>query len=334
MRAGLAGGGLMKAAVYRTYGAPDVVEICDIPMPEPGPGDLLIRVVASTVSSADWRARSLTTPPGFGPISRLAFGITGPREPVLGTGFSGVVERVGRDVTTFAPGDAVMGFPGAGVGCHAEFKVMPAAGKVVAKPQNLSFEAAASLFFGGTTALHFIQTKGCVQPGERVLILGASGALGSAAVQLARHLGAHVTGVCSTGNLELVQSLGASDVIDYTQTRVSDISARFDVVFDTVRALDVRPAMALLTPHGRLLSAVQSLGELLWMPVINMTGRQKVIGGIAAETLDSLRYLTELAQTGVITPVIDRVYPLDQIREAHAYVETGHKRGNVVISIG
>jgi NADPH:quinone reductase-like Zn-dependent oxidoreductase len=205
----------MYAYTYFKYGGPDVLNFVELPTPTPKANEVLIRVYATTVSAGDWRARSLTMPAGLGLIGRLVFGIIRPRKPILGTDLSGVVEAVGADITTFKPGDALIGFPGAGFGAHAEHIVMPADGKIVHKPAALSFHEAAAIPFGATTAYDFLINKGKLRAGERVLINGASDSTGSACVQIAKHFGAEVTGVCSGANADLVRVIGADHVIDY-----------------------------------------------------------------------------------------------------------------------
>src|SRR5688572_12801194 len=206
----------MKAAVYERYGPPDVVELKEVEKPTPKDSEVLIRIRATTVTSADWRARSLHMPAGFGLMGRLFFGVSKPRQPILGTELAGDIESVGKDVGKFKVGDKVFAFSGASMGCHAEYKCMPEDGAVALKPPNLTYDEAAAISFGGTTALAFFR-RGKLQSGERVLVNGASGGVGTAAVQLATHSGAYVTGVCSTSNVELVRSLGATHVIDYTK---------------------------------------------------------------------------------------------------------------------
>ena len=207
----------MKAAVYERYGPPDVVEIKEVAKPTIKDNEVLIKIRATTVSSGDWRVRSLDMPSGFGLLARSMLGFFRPKQPILGSELAGDIEAVGKDVTKFKVGDAVLAFPGVGLGGHAEYRAMPEDGAVAHKPANLSYEEAAALSFGGTTALDFLKTRGNIQRGEKVLIIGASGTVGSAAVQLAKHFGAEVTGVCSTGNLELVKSIGADKVIVYTK---------------------------------------------------------------------------------------------------------------------
>jgi len=304
----------------------------ELPKPAPGDHELLIRVRATTVSSADWRIRSLEMPRGFGFLGRLAFGIGRPRKPILGSELAGDVEAVGRAVTSFKVGDQVFAFAGAGLGCHAEYKCLPANGAVAPKPPNLSFEQAAALSFGGATMLDFFQ-RAELRRGERVLVNGASGAVGSAAVQLAKHFGAHVTGVCSTTNIELVKSIGADEVIDYTQRDFAQSHALFDVIVDTVGTAPLTRSRPALSRGGRLLLVLASLPELLKAPWHTLTSGKRVIAGPAAERPEYVRVLGELAVAGRFTPVIDRCYPFEQMVDAHRYVDRGHKRGSVVITL-
>ena len=224
----------MKAAVCTAYGGPDVVEVRDVPAPIAKPDEVLIRVFASTVASGDARVRGARFPKGFGLLGRLFLGLTRPRTPILGTELAGVVEAVGAKVKRYRPGDEVFAFSGVGMGCHAELKAMPEDGPIALIPGGFTYGEAAAISFGGTTALYFLRNLADVQPGERVLINGASGAVGSAAVQLARHFGAHVTGVCSAANAGLVRSLGADEVIDYAEADFARCDARWDVILDTV----------------------------------------------------------------------------------------------------
>ena len=210
----------MKAYVCRRYGGPEVIELVDVATPTPKANEVLIKIYATTVTAGDWRVRTLDVPRGLGFIARLAMGLARPRQPILGTELAGVVAAVGKDVTRFKPGDAVFAFPGGKMGCHAQYRAVAEDGPVVRKPENLSFEDAASLSFGGTTALHFLR-KANIKPGDKVLVIGASGGVGSALVQLAKHFGAEVAGVTSTANLDLVASLGADQVIDYSKEEFS-----------------------------------------------------------------------------------------------------------------
>lgn len=323
----------MKVITYQKYGSPDVLEITEQPRPTPGDNEILIRVRATTVNSADWRMRSLEMPRGFGPLGRLAIGIRGPRQSVLGSELAGDVVAVGRAVTSFKVGDQVFAFTGAGLGCHAEYKCVPANGAVALKPSNLSFEQAAALSFGGATMLDYFR-RGDLRSGERVLVNGASGTVGSAAVQLARHFGAHVTGVCSTANLELVRSIGADEVIDYTQHDFTQSKVPFDVIVDTVGTAPFARSGPALSRGGRLLLVLASLPELLKAPWHTLTSGKRVIAGPAAERPEYVQQLGDLAVAGRFTPVIDRCYPFENMVEAHRYVDRGHKRGSVVITLG
>lgn len=322
----------MKAVVYERYGPPDVLHLKDVPKPIPKDNEVLIRIRATTVTSADWRARSLEMPAGFGALGRLAFGLSKPRQPILGSEFAGDVEAVGKAVSTFKVGDAVFGIAGARMGCYAEYRCLPEDGALAAKPARLSYEAAAALCFGGTTALVFFR-RGKLARGEKVLINGASGAVGTAAVQLARHFGAVVTGVCSAANAELVRSLGASQVIDYHESDFTKNGETYDVIVDTVGTAPYRRSKGSLAPGGRLLVVLGGLGELLRAPFVSLTSSHKVIAGPAIERAEDVRLLGQLAGSGELKPVIDRSYPLDEIVQAHQYVDTGRKRGNVVITL-
>lgn len=322
----------MKAMVYERYGPPEVLQLKEVEKPTPKNNEVLIKTQATTVTSADWRIRSLHVPAGFGLVTRLVFGISRPRQPILGSELAGVIESVGRDVTKFKVGDHVVAFSDAAMGCHAEYKCMAEDGAVVPKPSSLSFEEAASLSFGGTTALDFLR-RGRLQSGERVLVNGASGAVGTAAVQLAKHFGAIVTGVCSTANLELVRSLGARHVIDYTQEDFTQNGKTYDLIIDTVGTAPFSRSKASLNEGGRLLLVLAGLPAMLQAPWVSMASSKKVIAGPATVRVEDLRFLAGLAEAGEFKPVIDRRYPFEQIAEAHRYVDTGRKKGNVAITL-
>lgn len=320
----------MKAAVARGYGPPSVVEIADVPRPTVGTKDVLIKVCATTVTAGDWRVRSATVPPGFGLFMRASMGFTRPRNPIFGWEAAGQVVEVGPAVTRFAPGDNV--FAARFGSCHAEYAAVPEDG-VAPMPANLSFEEAAALTYGGLTALTFLRDKAHVQPGERVLVNGASGGVGSAAVQIARHFQAHVTAVCSAANEALVRSLGADQMIDYARTDFARGLERYDVIFDAVGNCSFERCKEVLAPGGRLLLIVGSLGAMLRSMVWPSRGGRKVLGGVAKVTPENLEFLRMLAENGAFKPVVGRTFPLDDIVAAHEYVETGHKRGNVVITV-
>jgi len=312
----------MKAIVYHRYGSPDVLELAEVPKPAPRDNEVLIRIQATTVTTADWRARSLEMPAGFELLGRLAFGVLGPRKPVLGTELAGVIEVVGKAVTRFRAGDEVFAFLGASFGGHAEYRTMSEDGLIALKPDNLSFDEAAALSFGGTTALSFLRDKG-----------GASGGVGTAAVQIAKHFGAEVTGVCSTSNLELVHSIGADRVIDYTREDFAEGKETYDVILDTTGTTTVARCERVLRPGGRLLLVLGSFSQALGLGRPSKAGGKRVIAGVASPRAEDLVYLAGLAGAGEFRPVIDRSYPLENAAEAHAYVDTGRKRGNVVLTL-
>jgi NADPH:quinone reductase-like Zn-dependent oxidoreductase len=323
----------MRVAAYERYGPPDVVQLIEVEKPTPRDGEVLIRVRATTVNSADWRVRSLDVPDGFRLLSRLFFGYSKPRQPILGTELAGTIEAVGAGVTKFKVGDDVFAFSGVHMGCHAEYKCMPEDGQVVPKPKNISYDEAAALSFGGTTALSFFR-RAKLQRGETVLVNGASGAVGVALVQLAKHFGAEVTAVCSGANAELVRSLGATRVIDYTKEDFSKNGETYDVIVDTAGTAPFSRCQGSLKGGGRLLLILAGLGETLRAPWISLWGDKRVIAGPASEDVDDLRLLAELTSADKFRPVIDRRYPFDQIVEAHRYVDTGRKRGSVVVTLG
>ncbi len=322
----------MKAMVYERYGSPDVLELRDLAKPAPKDNEILIRTHVTTVTSGDCRVRSLNVPAGFGLIMRLVFGVSRPKQPILGTELAGVVESVGKDVTKFKVDDAVFAFSDAAMGCYAEYRCMSQDGAVALKPPNLTYAEAAALSFGGTTALDFLR-RGKLQSGERVLINGASGGVGSASVQLSKHFGAHVTGVCSTANMEWVKSLGANHVIDYTQEDFTQNGETYDVIVDTVGTARFLRSKDSLKEGGRLLMVLAGLPDMLQIPWVSMTSSKKIIAGPATVRAEDLRFLAELAEAGKFKPVIDRRYPFDQIAAAHRYVDTGRKKGNVVIDV-
>ncbi len=322
----------MRAAVCRRYGPPEVVTIETWPTPVPGPDDVLVRVRATTVTSADWRVRSATMPYGFGFAARLAFGITAPRQPILGSELAGDIVATGANVTAFTVGDAVVAFTGARMGTHAEYCRLRADAVMVRKPTALSYETAAALAFGGTTALDFLR-RGALRAGERVLINGASGAVGSAMVQLASAAGADVTAVCSSANLETMRRLGAKHVVDYTRADFVRGGERYDLIADTVGNATYPRVRDALAPQGRLLLVLATLPEMLRAPWVTATSKRRVVAGPAAERVDDLRTMVEMAVDGRFTPLIDSRFTLDQIAAAHARVDSGRKRGNVVITV-
>jgi NADPH:quinone reductase-like Zn-dependent oxidoreductase len=323
----------MKAAVYTRYGSPDVVTLAEVPRPVLPPDGVVVRVRATTVSSGDARLRSANVPPGFGLLVRLGFGVFGPRKRVLGTEVAGEVVETGTG-SRFAVGDRVFAMPGASLGGHAEYVAIPSRGAIATIPQNLSFEQAAALAFGGTTALFYLRDQAKLRAGEHVLVNGASGAVGSAAVQLAKHFGARVTAVCSGDNAELVRSLGAERVIDHTRQDFTTLGERFDVILDAVGNSPFDRCASALAESGRLLLVVGSLGQTLGALLRPTRSGKRVLGGVTPERAEDLAFLAQLAEAGAYRPVIDQTFPFDRIRDAHARVDTHKKRGSVVVTLG
>jgi NADPH:quinone reductase-like Zn-dependent oxidoreductase len=271
-------------------------------------------------------------PRGFGFLGRLMLGLLKPRQPILGSELAGEVESVGKDVTQYRVGDAVFIFADVRMGCHVAYKCIAEDGAISLKPASLGYDEAAALSFGGTTALSFLR-RAKLQHGEKVLVNGASGGVGTAAVQLAKHLGAHVTGVCGTANLALVRSLGVDKVIDYTTDDFTANGEVYDVIIDTVGTAPFSRSKRSLAANGRLLLVLGGLPDLLRAPWIALTSRTRIVAGPAAGRAEDLRLLGELAAAGKLRPVIDRRYRFEEIAEAHAYVDTGRKKGNVVVTL-
>ena len=322
----------MKAIVYERYGAPDVLELRDIPKPTPKDNEVLIKVHATTVTAGDWRARTLEAPKGFGLMTRIVFGVSRPRNPILGVELAGEVEEIGKSVSKFRIKDQVFADGGFGMGCYVEYKCLSEDGALAHKPGNLSYEEAAAIPFGGTTALIFLR-RAKVKDGDKVLVNGASGGVGTAAVQLAKHFGAEVTGVSSTGNLALVKSIGADKVIDYTQDDFAQNGETYDIIVDTVGTAPLSRSKSSLKEGGRLLQVLGTLPDLLKAPWFSMTSGRKVIAGPVNGSAEDLRFLATLAEKGQFKPVIDRRYPFERIVDAHRYVDTGRKKGNVVVTL-
>jgi len=323
----------MKAAVYHRYGPPEVVRIEEIEKPVPRDNEVLVRVRATTVCAADWRLRSAN--PFF---IRLFMGPTRPKVKVLGMEFSGTVESVGRAVTRFRAGDEIFGGRGFNFGGHAEYVCVPEDGTLRLKPANMTFEEAAAVLFGSFTALTFLR-KAKIQAGQNVLVYGASGSVGVFTVQLAKHFGTRVTAVCSTANLEMVRSLGADELVDYTKDDFSRAGQVYDSIFDTVgysgfsrslRSLKRGGCYAQIGYSGRPLSIPGNMLRGMWA---SLTGAAKMVGGVATGTREDMGFLRELIEAGKLRTVIDRCYPLAQIAEAHRLAETGHKKGHVVVIV-
>ncbi len=317
----------MKAAIFEKYGKPEVLHIKDVEQPQLEEDQVLIKMSATAVTSADYRIRKADP---F--IARLVFGLMKPKNKILGNTVSGTVEAIGKSVNQFKPGDEVYGSTGMKFGAYAEYVSIKEGGVLAPKPQNLSFEAAAAIPFGSYTALHFLK-KVKVEKGKKLLIYGASGAVGTAAVQLAKYFGAEVTGVCSTSNLELVKSLGADKVLDYTTGEYASHSDQYDIIFETVGKTAIKNHKNKLKQNGVLALGAASMMSTFLGYWISMVGDYKVVSGVIKVKSDDLIFLKELIENDHFKPVIDRSYPLEEISAAHQYVEKGHKKGNVVINI-
>ena len=322
----------MRAIVYEQYGSPNVLKMKEVAKPIPQANEILIKTYATTVTTGDWRVRSLILPPGFGFLGRLMFGIFKPRQPILGSEIAGVIESVGKAVSKFKVGDSVISFSDAAMGCHAEYRCMAEDGAIALKPSNLSFNESAALSFGGTTALSFLR-RANLKAGDRILINGASGGVGTAAVQLAKHFGAVVTAVCSTPNVELVKLLGANHVIDYVKEDFTKNGEKYDVIMDIAGNAPYSRSKGSLVEKGYLLMVLAGLFDMLQAPWISMMTGIRLVVGPAFGKAEDLRYLAQLAESGIFKPVIDRTDPFHLMADAHRHVDTGHKRGNVVVTL-
>ncbi len=320
----------MRAVVYSRFGPPDVLRLTDVPTPAPKHDEVLIRIHATTVTSAESGMRQ-----GRPLWGRAIIGFRRPRRSMrtLGIELAGEVTAAGREVTRFKPGDQVYGFAGFNPGANADYLCLPAKASLAIKPANTTYVQAAAAVDGSTTSLYFLRDKARVQPGQRVLIVGASGSIGTYAVQLAKHLGAHVTGVCSTRNVGLVTELGADAVIDYTQEDFAKGAHKYDVVFDTVGKSSWRACKRILTRTGCYVPTTGLVNMSLRALWTSLRPGPKVKTGMSVQKNDALVFLRELIEAGKLRIIVDRVYPLEEIVEAHRYVDSGRKRGNVVVTL-
>ena len=321
----------MRAAVIGRYGPPEVVRIEEVPTPVPGDDEILVRIRATTVNSGDARVRALRVPRGMTMLMRLSLGFFGPRQKVQGFEAAGIVEAAGARVIRFKPGDRVVGSHGFKFGLHAEYATFTESDAIVHIPAGLSDEEAVSVLFGGATAKFFFES-GRLRAGERVLINGASGAVGVYALQLARHLGAEVTGVCSSANVELVRSLGADHVIAYDREDFTRSGRTYDLIMDNHGNAPYARVKHMLVPDGRFLMVIGNLWQMIeakWTKQVIESGNDSG----QAVNQEAYGYLLDLTAKGIIKPVIDTVFPLERIVEAHRLVDSGHKRGSVVVTV-
>lgn len=331
----------MKAIVYTEYGSPDVLRLKEIAKPAPKDNEVLIRNYATTINFGDLMARNykaispreFNMPFLFWLLAKISFGLNQPKVTILGNEFAGEIEAVGKTVTRFKPGDQIFGYLGQNMGAYAEYICVPEDGVLAMKPANMTYEEAAVVPMGAIMALHLLREKGNIKPGEKVLINGASGGIGSAAVQIAKYFGAEVTGVCSTPRLDFVKSLGADKVIDYTKEDFTQSGETYDLIFDILGRSSFSRCKSTLSQNGRYLLASFKMRHLFQMLWTSMIDGKKVICALAPGSTEDLISVKELIEAGKIRTVIDRSYPLEQTAEAHRYVETGRKQGNVVITI-
>jgi NADPH:quinone reductase-like Zn-dependent oxidoreductase len=326
----------MKAVVTTKYGPPEVLELREVEKPAPKEDEVLVKIYATTVTAGDCEMRNLKLPLLYQLMLRLGFGFTKPRNKIPGTELAGEIETVGKDVTQFKEGDQVFGAAGMGFGTNAEYITLPAEpgemeGGVAIKPTNMTFEEAATVPFGGRDALHFLRL-GNIQSGQRILINGAGGSIGTFAIQLAKYYGAEVTAVDSTPKLDMLRSIGADHVVDYTQEDFTETGEVYDVIFDVIGKVSFSRSEKSIKQNGIYLLAnpVSQMFQALWT---RMTSSHNVIMQTASGTIADLIFLRELIEDGKIKTVIDRTFPLEQIVEAHRYVEKGGKLGNVVITM-
>ena len=324
----------MKAIVHTKYGPPDELQLKEVEKPFPGDNEVLIKIHATTVTTTDCNARNFTfVPKSFMFFARIMFGFKKPRIKILGIDLAGEIEAIGKDVKLFKAGDHVFGSPGTKFGGHAEYVCVSENGALAIKPADLSWEKAAAISLAGNTALFFIRDLAKIQAGQKILIHGASGAIGTYAVQLAKYYGAEVTGVCSTTNAEMVKSLGADKVIDYTIEDFTKSNEKYDFVFNVVGKTTFSQCKGILKPKGIYLDNMMEVKDFLKVLWTSIVGGKNIKGGVSTERAENLKFFIELIESGKLRPVIDRIFPLEKTSEAFQYVEQGHKKGNVIITM-
>lgn len=325
----------MKAIIHTKYGPPEELQLQEVPTPVPKHNEVLIKIHASTVTSSDCNVRNFTfVPKIFWLPARFMFGFFKPKIHILGFDLAGEIESIGKDVKRFNKGDQVFGTAGHTFGALAEYVCVSEDGVLAKKPAHTTWEEAAAVFLGAHTAYFYLKDMGKIQSGFKILIYGASGAIGTYAVQLAKYFGAEVTGVCSSINLEMVKSLGADQVIDYTVEDFTKNGETYDLIFDAVGKTSYARCKRSLKPKGVFLPVLIDLREIVQTIWTSIMGNKKVKGGVAVERIEDLIFFKELIEAEKLKPVIDRCYPLEQTAEAFKYVEKGHKKGNVVVTIG
>jgi NADPH:quinone reductase-like Zn-dependent oxidoreductase len=322
----------MKAIVCTKYGTPDVLKLREVEKPVPKDNEVLISIHAATVTVGDCEIRRFHMPVWIWIPARIGFGIRGPRKKILGQDLSGEIESVGKDVKLFKKGDQVFARTGFNLGAYAEYTCLSEDGLILIKPSNINYEEAATLPMGGLTALHYLR-KGNIKRGDKILINGASGSIGTLAVQISKYFGAEVTGVCSTQNMDMVHSIGADHVIDYTKDDFTRNGVVYDIIFDVIGKSSYSNSLGSLKKNGYYLLANPGLSQIIRSRLTSNISSKKVIAGTLNEKIEDLILLKDLVEAGKIETVIDRSYPLEQTSEAHRYVENGHKRGNVVLTV-
>ncbi|MFS0862281.1 NAD(P)-dependent alcohol dehydrogenase [Fredinandcohnia sp. 179-A 10B2 NHS] len=322
----------MRAILYKKYGPPNVLQLKEVEKPIPKDNEILVKVKATTVSVADIRSRSFTVPPLFWLPARITLGLRQPKKQILGMELAGVVESIGRNVKRFKEGDQVFAATLSDFGAYAEYKCLSEDGPVSIKPNNITMEEAAAIPIGARTALFFLR-KATLKKGDKILIYGASGSVGSYAVQLAKYFGANVTGVCSTTNLDMVKALGADKVVDYTKEDLSKLEGTYDVIFEAVNKSSFSTWLVLLKSGGTYINVTEPIPsfQMVWA---KLTGNINfIMSRNSPETSEALEFIKGLIEKGKLKVAIDRSYPFEEIVEAHRYVEKGHKKGNVIITI-